>query len=111
MVMALAGGTAPASLAGLLVQQNAEILSSIAIAKCVQKAPKIIYGAVSCPLDMRSGIAATGAPEFSLIGVGAVQLAKYYRLPSNMGVQSDSQTIDAKTTYEKKIAATMSFMA
>jgi trimethylamine:corrinoid methyltransferase-like protein len=39
MVMALAGGTAPASLAGLLVQQNAEILSSIAIARCVQNAP------------------------------------------------------------------------
>jgi trimethylamine--corrinoid protein Co-methyltransferase len=110
-VMALAGGTAPASIAGLLVQQNAEVLSSIAIARCASKRPKIVYGSVSCPLDMRSGIAATGAPEFSLIGVGAVQLAKYYRLPSNMGVQSDSKTIDAQTTYEKTIAATMAFMA
>ena len=110
-VMALAGGTAPASIAGLLVQQNAEVLSSIAIARCASKRPKIIYGSVSCPLDMRSGIAATGAPEFSLIGVGAVQLAKYYHLPGNMGVQSDSKTIDAQTTYEKTIAATMAFMA
>ncbi len=110
-VMALAGGTAPASLAGLLVQQNAEVLSSIAIAKCASKRPKMIYGSVSCPMDMRSGIAATGAPEFSLIGVGAVQLAKHYGLPSNMGVQSDSKTVDAQTTYEKTIAATMAFMA
>ena len=104
-VMALAGGTAPASIAGLLVQQNAEVLSSIVIASTVTKAPKIVYGSVSCPLDMRSGMSATGAPEFSLIGVGAVQLAKHYGLPSNMGVQSDSKGVDAQTSYEKQLAA------
>lgn len=104
-VMALAGGTAPASLAGLLVQMNAEVLSSIVIMSTVTKAPKAIYGSVSCPLDMRTGISATGSPEFSLIGVGAVQLAKYYRIPSNMGVQSDSKTVDAQTSYEKQLAA------
>ena len=111
MVMALAGGTAPASLAGLLVQQNAEVLSSIAIAKCVSKSPKIVYGSVSCPLDMRSGAAATGSPEFSLIGVGAIQLAKFYRLPSDMGVQSDSKSVDAQTSYEKMQAALMAVMS
>jgi len=104
-VMALAGGTAPASLAGLLVQMNAEILSSIVIMSTVTKSPKAIYGSVSCPLDMRTGISVTGSPEFSLIGVGAVQLAKYYRLPSNMGIQSDSKTVDAQTAYEKAFAA------
>ncbi len=104
-VMALAGGTAPVSLAGLLVQQNAEVLSAVVIASCVTKAPKIIYGSVSCPLDMRTGISATGAPEFSLIGAGAIQLAKYYGLPSNMGVQSDSKVADGQTAYEKTISA------
>ncbi len=111
MVMALAGGTAPASLAGLLVQQNAEILSTIAIAKCVTKSPKVVYGSVSCPLDMRSGIAATGSPEFSLLGVGAVQMAKFYGLPSDMGVQSDSKTVDAQTSYEKAQAALMATLS
>jgi trimethylamine--corrinoid protein Co-methyltransferase len=111
MVMALAGGTAPASLAGLLVQQNAEVLSSIAISKCVTKSPKIIYGSVSCPLDMRSGAAATGSPEFSLIGVGAIQLAKFYGIPSDMGVQSDSKIVDAQTSYEKMQAALMAVLS
>jgi len=111
MVMALAGGTAPASLAGLLVQQNAEILSSAVIAKCVTKAPKIVYGSVSCPLDMRSGIASTGSPEFSLIGVGSVQMAKFYGLPSDIGIQSDSKTVDAQTSYEKMQAALMATMS
>lgn len=111
MVMALAGGTAPASLAGLLVQQNAEILSSIAIAKCATKTPKIVYGSVSCPLDMRSGIAATGTPEFSLLGAGAVQLARFYHLPSDIGVQSDSKVVDAQTSYEKTQAALMAALA
>lgn len=104
-VMALAGGTAPASVAGILVQQNAEVLSSIVIASTVTKSPKIIYGSVSCPLDMRTGMSATGAPEFSLIGVGAIQLAKYYNLPSNMGVQSDSKAVDEQTAYEKAFSA------
>jgi len=104
-VMALAGGTAPASVAGILVQQNAEVLSSIVIASTVTKSPKIVYGSVSCPLDMRTGMSATGAPEFSLIGVGAVQLAKYYNLPSNMGVQSDSKAVDEQTSYEKAFSA------
>ena len=104
-VMALAGGTAPASVAGIIAQQNAEVLSSIVIASCVTKHPKIIYGSVSCPLDMRSGSASTGSPEFSLIGVGAVQMAKYYELPSNMGVQSDSKAVDEQTSYEKAFAA------
>ena len=104
-VMALAGGTAPASVAGLLVQQNAEVLSSIVLASTVTKAPKIIYGSVSCPLDMRTSMSATGAPEFSLIGVGAVQLAKYYDLPSNMGVQSDSKAVDEQAAYEKAFSA------
>jgi trimethylamine--corrinoid protein Co-methyltransferase len=104
-VMALAGGTAPASIAGLLVQQNAEVLSSIVLATTVTKSPKIVYGSVSCPLDMRTGMSATGAPEFSLIGVGAVQLAKYYNIPSNMGVQSDSKAVDEQAAYEKAFSA------
>lgn len=111
MVMALAGGTAPASLAGLLVQQNAEILSAIAVAKCATKSPKIVYGSVSCPLDMRSGTSATGSPEFSLLGVGAVQMAKSYGLPSDMGVQSDSKAVDAQTAYEKAQAAVVAVMS
>lgn len=104
-VMALAGGTAPASVAGLLVQQNAEVLSSIVIASCVTKSPRIIYGSVSCPLDMMTGMAATGAPEFSMIGVGAVQMAKFYGLPSNMGVQTDSKVPDSQAAHEKAFAA------
>ena len=111
MVMALAGGTAPASLAGLLVQQNAEILSAITVAKCAGKRPKIVYGSVSCPLDMRSGTSATGSPEFSLIGVGSVQLAKFYGLPSDVGIQSDSKTVDAQTTYEKTQSALAAVMS
>lgn len=104
-VMALAGGTAPASVAGIITQQNAEVLSSIVIAGCATEHPKIIYGSVSCPMDMRSGAASTGSPEFSLIGVGAIQMAKRYGLPSNMGVQSDSKTVDEQTSYEKAFAA------
>jgi len=37
--------------------------------------------------------------------VGAVQLAKYYELPSNMGVQTDSKIPDQQAAYEKAFSA------
>jgi trimethylamine--corrinoid protein Co-methyltransferase len=37
-------------------------------------------------------------------------MAKSYGLPSDMGIQSDSKTVDAQTTYEKTQAALMAVM-
>ncbi len=78
----MAGGTAPSTLAGVLVQQNAEVLASIAVAECVREGAPVLYGSVSTVMDMRSGTVALGAPEAGLISLGAAQLARYYGLPS-----------------------------
>jgi len=62
-------------------------------------------------MDMMSGISATGAPEFSLIGVASVQMAKFYGMPSDVGAQSDSKSFDAQTSYEKTQAALMAALS
>ena len=78
----MAGGTAPSTLAGVLVQQNAEVLASIAVAQCVHPGAPVLYGSVSTVLDMRTGAVALGAPEAGLISLGAAQIARYYGIPS-----------------------------
>jgi len=78
----MAGGTAPSTLAGVLVQQNVEVLASIAVAQCVRRGAPVLYGSVSTVMDMRTGAVALGAPEAGLISLGAAQLARYYGIPS-----------------------------
>lgn len=59
-----AGATGPISLAGVLVQQNAEVLSGIVIAQSAAepgKRPPIVYGAVPALTDMRYGSLVYGA--------------------------------------------------
>jgi trimethylamine--corrinoid protein Co-methyltransferase len=110
-VMALAGATGPATLAGLLVQQNAEVLSGLLIAHLVNPHAPVIYGNVSCPMDMRTGDSSTGSPEVGLLGAGFVQLAKYYGMPCSVGAQCNARVPDAQASYEKMTSLMMGVMA
>ena len=110
-VMALAGATGPATLAGLLVQQNAEVLSGLLIAHLVNPRAPVIYGNVSCPMDMRTGDSSTGSPEVGLLGAAFVQLAKYYGMPCSVGAQCNARVPDAQASYEKMMSLMMAVMA
>ena len=103
---AQAGATAPITLAGLLTQQNAEVLSGITIAELTNPGTPVLYGAVSVPLDMKTGNIALGAIEVGLINAAAAQLARYYGLPSRgTGGTTDSKIPDIQAGFEK--AATL----
>lgn len=110
-VMAIAGATAPATLAGTLVQQNAEILSGLLIAHLVNPRAPVIYGAVSCIMDMRTTIASVGCPEQGLISAAAVQIARHYGIPCSVGAESDSKVPDAQASYEKAMSLMMGVRA
>jgi len=77
----LAGATAPSTLAGLLVQQNAEVLVSVAVAQLANRGAPSVYSSVSSIMDMRTGSIALGAPEAGLVQAGSAQLARFYGLP------------------------------
>jgi len=100
----MAGATAPATLAGVLVQQNAEVLASIAVAECARKGAPVLYGSVSTILDMRTGTVALGAPEAALISLGAAQLARYYGIPSRgTGGNTEAFTADYQAGVESAL--------
>ena len=78
---AMAGSTAPATLAGLLAQQNAEILAHITLAQIVAPGTPVLYGSVSTIADMAAANPALGSVETALITAASAQLARHYGVP------------------------------
>lgn len=77
----MAGGTAPATFAGTIVQGSAESLSGLVLAQLVRPGAPFIYGAFTTVMDMSTTIFSYGAPEMSLMNAAMAQLAQFYRLP------------------------------
>ena len=80
--MAMAGASAPVTLAGTLVTHNAEVLAGITLAQLTEPGTRVIYGSSTTAMDLRFAAACVGSPEMALISAGVAQLAKQYRLPS-----------------------------
>ncbi|MCR6692473.1 MAG: trimethylamine methyltransferase family protein [archaeon YNP-LCB-003-016] len=107
-----AGATAPVTLAGLLVQQNAEVLSGIVIAELTNPGAPVLYGTVSTIMDMKTGNIAYGAVEAALINVATAQLARFYNLPSRgTGGGTESKIPDIQAGIEKAVTLMMAAMA
>ena len=80
--MGLAGATSPVTLAGALVVQNAELLSSIVLAQLVRKGHPVIYGTSSLAMDLRTTTSPVGSPSLALFSAATAKMAQYYLLPS-----------------------------
>jgi trimethylamine---corrinoid protein Co-methyltransferase len=80
--MAMAGGSAPVTLAGTLVTHNAEVLAGITLAQLAEPGTRVVYGSSTTAMDLRFAVASVGSPEMALLSAGVAQLARQYRLPS-----------------------------
>ena len=80
--MAMAGGTAPVTLAGTLVNHNAEILAGVTLSQATRRGAPVIYGSSTTAMDLKMAAAAVGTPECALISGAVARLARYYALPS-----------------------------
>ncbi|MGQ4914675.1 MAG: trimethylamine methyltransferase family protein [Candidatus Asgardarchaeia archaeon] len=107
-----AGATAPATLAGLLAQQTAEILAGVTIAQLVNPGTPLFYGTVGTVMDMRMGYIAIGAIEMGIINVASAQIAQFYGLPCRgTASATDSKLLDMQAGYEKALTAIMAALA
>ena len=110
--MALAGAISPATIAGTLVTTNAEILGSIILAQLTARGTPCIYANLSTIMDMKTGVAAVGAPEVARVAAGTTRLAKYYGLPCLGGAaMSDSKIPDAQAAYESALSIMLTALA
>lgn len=99
---AIAGATAPATLAGLLAQQNAEILAHVTLAQIYRPGTPVLYGTVSTVANMRLGTVALGAVETGLITAGAAQMARRYGLPCrSVGAATEAKREDIQAGMER----------
>jgi trimethylamine---corrinoid protein Co-methyltransferase len=99
---AIAGSTAPATLAGLLAQQNANILAHITLAQLARPGAPVLYGTVSTITNMRLGTVALGSVETGLITAASAQLARHYGLPCrSVGCATESKLEDIQAGIER----------
>jgi trimethylamine--corrinoid protein Co-methyltransferase len=101
----ISGATAPATMAGVLVQAVAECLTGVVIAQLKRKGAAIIVGGVTSILDMSTTILSYGAPELSLLSAAHTEIAQYLHLPmfSTAGC-SDAKTLDQQAAIEAAIS-------
>ncbi len=108
----VAGGNSPVTMASVVSQANAEILSGIVIVYAAKPGTPVLYGSWGRHLDMRYCTVTMGGPEFSLLKVTTAQMARHYKLPSRGGgVLTDSLISDAQSGYEKMLTALIPAMA
>ncbi|MCD6485628.1 MAG: trimethylamine methyltransferase family protein [Candidatus Odinarchaeota archaeon] len=107
-----AGATAPATLAGLLAQQTAEVLAGVTITQLVNPGAPVFYGTVGTVMDMKVGYIAIGAIEMGIINVATAQLARFYGLPvRGTASATDSKVLDMQAGYEKALTTLMAALA
>ena len=108
--LSMAGSTGPITLAGVLVQQNAELLAGIALTQLINPGTPVVYGSTSTNLDMKTGGLAIGSPELSMMIGAHADLCRYYGLPSRSGgALTDSHTPDAQAGYESMFSLMTTF--
>jgi len=106
------GATGPVTLAGSLVQFNAEFLSGLVISQLTNPGAPLIYGGSPTTFDMRYCTARLGAIETVMMGCAYAQIGKYYSLPTHMYLGlSDTKIIDAQSGFESGIGITLGALA
>lgn len=106
-----AGATSPVTLAGLLAQQTADIISGIAIIQLAHPGCPVWYGTCGSVMDMRVGRIAIGAVEMGLINVASAQIAHSYGIPCRgTASATDSKLLDIQAGYEKALGLSMAVL-
>ncbi len=99
--MAQMGMTAPATIAGTLVQENAEILAGICITQLIREGIPVCYGGICHAFDMRKIQIIFSGPEQAIFNIAMAQMGSYYGFPVyiNAGL-TDSKLPDAQAGLE-----------
>ena len=103
-----AGATSPATLAGSVVQEVAEVLAGFVYVNAIQEGAPAIFGAWPFVSDLRTGAMSGGSGEQAVLMAACGQMANYYDLPSGIAAgMTDSKIPDAQSGYEKGYTVTL----
>ncbi len=103
--LAIAGATSPATLAGTLAVQNAEVLAGIFLTQLIREGTPVVMAGASTNADMHTGALSTGSPEMALNTAATAQMARFYGLPvRGGGAVCDAKYPDAQAAYESMMS-------
>ncbi|HKZ53867.1 MAG TPA: trimethylamine methyltransferase family protein [Anaerolineales bacterium] len=110
--MPMAGGTAPATLAGTVVVALVEGLAGLTLAQLKNPGVPVITGGVLATMDMRTTVCGYGAPELALMMAAITEMCRHYRVPSyGTAGCSNSKLPDAQAAMEATNSILMSALA
>ena len=103
--MAQTGLSAPATLAGTMAQENAEILAGVCVTQLIRPGMPVCYGGICHAFDMRTTQLIFSGPEQAIFGVALAQMGRRYGLPVyiNVGL-TDSKLVDAQAGLETGVS-------
>ena len=107
-----ASGSSPATLAGTLVIQNADILAGLVLAQIVNPGIPFSYGAYGSITDQKHGIFVTGGPESGIMCAASAAICRYYGIPIvSVGGGTESKAEDEQAGYEKALTTLISALS
>jgi len=107
-----AGATAPAALAGTLVQTVAETIAALMLVALVAPGHPVFFGPWPFVSDLRTGAFSGGGGEEAVLNAAAAQIAQFYGLPSSVGAgMTDSKVPDAQAGFEKGLTVALAALA
>lgn len=100
----ITGGTAPVTMAGGIIQANAEMLAGYVLANLIREGMPFIYGGGVLPMDMATSLMSYASPEFMLATAAITDLARFYRLPMfSFAGCSDANSYDQQAALESAL--------
>ncbi|MGF1503298.1 MAG: trimethylamine methyltransferase family protein [Paracoccaceae bacterium] len=107
-----AGATAPAPIAGAIVQAVAECLAGVVYVNALSPGHPAIFGTWPFVSDLRTGAMSGGSGEQALLSAGCAQMHAFYGLPGGAAAGiADAKLPDMQAGWEQGISNTMAGLA
>ncbi len=106
------GATAPAAIAGAIVQAVAECLAGLIYAHAIKPGCPVIFGTWPFVSDLRTGAMSGGSGEQALLTSGCAQMHNFYGLPGGAAAGfADAKMPDMQAGYEQAHSSVMAGLA
>jgi trimethylamine--corrinoid protein Co-methyltransferase len=107
------GATGPATMAGAVLLQVAEMMGWVVIAQLFKPGAPLAFHHGASPPDMRTGNKLVGVPSRGITSAMMNQMLRRYQIPiwSNTGFASNSKKIDFQAGFEKSTGTLLSALS
>ncbi len=107
-----AGATAPAPIAGAIVQAVAECLAGLVYVHAISPGHPAVFGTWPFVSDLRTGAMSGGSGEQALLTAGCAQMHQFYGIPGGAAAGiADSKMPDMQAGWECAMSNVMAGMA